>query len=448
MAVLVAAATAHLATVIAWRGRLPPRELGGALQLDALGYLFLLGVSALFLLAAVYSVGYMRGEGEPPIRLYVPCMLWFLGSMTLVTASHHLGLLWVGIETTTLSSAPLIYAYPSPRALEATWKYLILSSVGIALALLGIFFVAISATGSGGQAPPLLVDLLQSRASTLSVPWLKGGFVLLLVGFGTKMGLAPMHTWLPDAHSEAPSPVSALLSGGLLNCAFLGILRGYRICVGAGLAGFAGELLILLGLVSIATAVAFIIGQPDYKRLLAYSSVEHMGILALGVGLGGEALYYSMLHLVNHSLTKALLFFAAGSVFLAYRTKQAGVVRGVRHSLPLTGAFLLAGLLAVTGSPPFGIFLSEIGILKSALAAGHPAIASAYLAFLTLGFLGMSKILLEMVSGEPGSLPAARERASMVAPMLLLLVAILVLGIYIPPALDELLRMTSLLLAG
>ena len=237
-----------------------------------------------------------------PEAVFAGCLLLFLATMTLVTVSRHLGLMWVGVEATTLASAPLIYFHRHHRSLEATWKYLLICSVGIALALLGNFFVAVAARSAGGPMIHLTIDDLVAHAGSLNPLWLKAAFLFFLVGYGTKMGLAPLHTWLPDAHSEAPSVVSALLSGALLNCAFLTILRTHSLLSAAGLAAFSSDLLVLFGLLSMAVAAVFILGQADFKRMLAYSSVEHMGILALGIGIGGAATFGAMLHAVNHSL--------------------------------------------------------------------------------------------------------------------------------------------------
>jgi hydrogenase-4 component F len=215
-------------------------------------------------------------------------ILLLLAAMTLAILSRHLALQWVAIEATTLASAPLIYYHQNRRSLEAAWKYLILCSVGIAVALLGIFFLRM--TIQDGSHDLTLAALLE-RAGTLNHRWLSTAFIFMLVGYGTKMGLAPLHTWLPDAHSEAPSPVSAMLSGALLNCAFLGILRMQQICAAAGMASFGGDLLILFGLLH--GTGAFILRQTDSKRMLAYSSVEHMGILYSGRRLGGLGLFGS-----------------------------------------------------------------------------------------------------------------------------------------------------------
>src|SRR5262245_33688165 len=334
-----------------WPDR-PDPLLDAWLALDAISLLFLCITSVLFLAAAVYAVGYLDRESHDdakkefrentwfvnqPEALFLGCLMLFLAAMTAVTVSQHLGLMWVAIEATTLFSAPLIYFHKHHRSLEATWKYVLICSVGIALALLGNFALAAALPRGGvGDASLVLPEILQ-KARSLNPMWVKTAMLFLIVGYGTKMGLAPMHTWLPDAHSEAPSMVSALLSGALLNCAFLGLLRAYQVCIAAGQDAFARELFLLFGLLSMGVAAVFIIGQTDFKRMLAYSTVEHMGILAVGIGLGGAGLYGALLHAVNHSLTKGCLFLAAGTILAAYHTKQAAAVRGLQRVAPWTG---------------------------------------------------------------------------------------------------------------
>jgi hydrogenase-4 component F len=463
-ALLVLAALLHAAlSAAAWI--LPARAPEEAwLALDAPGLLFLSITSALFLAASFYAVGYLAGEGKgerrdlaeglffanAPEAVFTGCLLFFLATMTLVVLSRHLGLLWVGVEATTLASAPLIYFHRHHRSLEATWKYLLICSVGIGLALLGNFCFAVSASGGSGDGVSLLFPSLASHARSLQVPWLKAGFLCLLVGYGTKMGLSPLHTWLPDAHSESPSLVSALLSGALLNCAFLGILRGAQVCAAAGEGAFSGDLLVLFGLVSMGTAAVFLVGQVDYKRMLAYSSVEHMGILALGAGLGQAGLYASGLHALNHSLVKACLFLVAGNLLGTYRSKSSEEVRGILKGLPVSGVLWLAGFLAITGSPPFGPFLSELAVLKAALGAGRIAVAAAYLAFLGIAFVAMATVFLRMAQG-PSPLPLERpskENPWTVVPPIVLISLSLLLGLYVPPALQALLRDAAACLGG
>jgi len=461
--ILLAVAVAHLSLTIVALAHPPTSTFNGYLHADALGLVFLLITSVLFLAASVYAFGYLEREvstpradwvegvlfSNAPQRVFVACMLMFLAAMTLVTLAQHFGLLWVGLESTTLASAPLIYFRRHHRSLEATWKYLLICSVGIAIALLGTFFLAVAAS-DGATAVPLFVSDLVSRAGSLDPTWLKAAFILLLVGYGTKMGLAPLHTWLPDAHSESPSLVSALMSGALLNCAFLAILRAFQVMSAAGLEAFAKDLLIGFGLVSMGVAAVFIIRQTDYKRMLAYSSVEHMGILALGVGIGGAATFGAMLHAVNHSLAKGLLFFIAGNILASYRTTGAKGVRGVLTVLPVSGALWIAGFLAVTGSPPFGSFLSEYTILQAGFASGHTLVTTAYLVLLGIIFVGMGAIALRMAQGQPWEqhLKSPRESILAVAPPAALALAVLLLGVYLPPALDHTLTSAATLLGG
>jgi len=449
-ALLVAAAAGHAAlTAAAWI-RDPAPVFGGWLALDAVGRLMLTVTSALFLPCAVYAVGYLRREGRgarrdfdegllfdnAPEATFTACLLLFLASMTLVNVSQRFGLLWVAIEATILASAPLVSFHRHHRSLEATWKYLLICSVGIALALLGNFFLAVAAARDGGPPLPLVVQDLVGAAAALDPTWLRAAMVLFLVGYGTKMGLAPLHTWLPDAHSEAPSVVSALLSGALLNCAFVGILRVQQVCVAAGAGDFGRELLLGFGLLSMGVAAVFIPGQADYKRLLAYSSVEHVGILAVGVGIGAAGGFGALLHAVGHSLAKAMLFLLAGNVLAAYRTKSTAAVRGVVRALPATGTLWLVGLFAITGSPPFGPFLSELTIVRAALDTGRPGVAVAFLALLAVVFVGMANVVLDTAQGDPagdGPAPdARREPLWAVAPPAVFAAAVLLLGLWVP----------------
>ncbi len=459
---LLSVAVAHTAlSLMAWVV-LPAPALSGWLAEDALGRLIETLTSVLFLAAGFYAVAYLREErgrqhtdfeegfffSNAREASFTGCLLLFLAAMTLVTVSQQLALLWVAVEATTLASAPLIYFHRHHRSLEATWKYLLICSVGIALALLGIFFLAVAATNPDGSAVSLVVQALRLNARHLNVPWFKAAFVLLLVGYGTKMGLAPFHTWLPDAHSEAPSVASALLSGALLNCAFLGILRAQEICVVAGLAAFSDRLLLVFGLLSMAVAAVFISGQTDYKRMLAYSSVEHMGILAVGVGLGGAAVFGAVLHVINHSLTKAMLFMVAGNLLAVYRTKSTRDVAGALTVLPVSGVLWLLGLFAITGSPPFGPFISEFIILKGALDQGQMFVAVAYLVILAIILAAMARPALAMAQGTPGEHVSAAPEGSIALSVVpaILGIAVLAMGIYVPPVLTRALQEAARLL--
>ena len=273
------------------------------------------------------------------------------------------------------------------------------------------------------------------------------------------MGLAPLHTWLPDAHSEAPSVVSALLSGALLNCAFLTILRTHALLTAADLAAFSSDLLVFFGLLSMGVAAVFILGQTDFKRMLAYSSVEHMGILSLGIGVGGAATFGALLHTVNHSLTKAMLFLAAGNILALYRTKSTTHVRGLLRTLPATGILWLVGFLAIVGSPPFGPFISELTILKGIFDAGRWFAGFAYLLALAVVFIGMATIFLRMAYGDPPELlaPSSAGRSNSgqwqesfwsIAPGVTLGLCVFVMGIYVPPPLTDLLHKAATVLGA
>jgi len=438
----------------------PAPVLNGWLALDPLGRVFLTLSSVLFLAASFYTVQLLSEKQEKgeqtegleeffdrtPEAVFAGCLLLFLATMTLVTLSQHFGLLWASVEATTLVSAPLIYFHRNPRSLEATWKYLMVCSVGIALALPGNFFFAVA--GSQGGTGGLLLSDLIARGPELPGAWLKMGFLFFLVGYGTKMGLAPLHTWLPDAHSEAPSSVSALLSGALLNCAFLALLRVTQVMNAANLGSFTRGLFLFFGFFSITLAAVFLLGQRDYKRLLAYSSVEHMGILAVGMGLGPGAAWAVVFHAVNHSLTKGGLFLTAGNILSRYKTKTVSEVTGLLKAMPWSGTLWVAGLLAITGFPPFGTFLSEFAILKEAVAQGRWLTAGAFLLLLALIFMGMSSSFLAMAHGVPPAEKIKPESPASFLPPAILLLAVLGLGLYLHPLLMNGFKEAAAVLGG
>jgi hydrogenase-4 component F len=471
-ALLVAVAAVHLGlTAWVWVGWPDPEArprpvLDGWMALDAPGLLFLSILSVLFFAASIYAVGYLRNEaphsvhrdfaeGSPftnePESVLVACLLLFLASMTAVTVSQHFGLLWVAVEATTLASAPLIYFHRHHRSLEATWKYLLVCSVGIALALPANFALAAAAARGPaiGDAVPLVLGNLLRDAGELNPWWLRAAMIFAIVGYGTKMGLAPMHTWLPDAHSEAPSLVSALMSGALLNCAFLAILRLHQVCLAAGVGAFSSELLVGFGLVSLAMAAIFIVRQADFKRLLAYSSVEHMGLLALGVGIGGLGTYGSALHALNHSCTKAGLFLVAGNILAAYGTRRCADVTGMSRLIPFSAVLWLAGFFAITGAPPFGVFLSEFTIVRAAALAGRGLVVGGVLLALAVIFIGMAGVVLPMTQGPaPEQAPRVRPGLLLTLPSLVLLAGVLLLGVWVPPFLREVLEQVARSLGG
>jgi hydrogenase-4 component F len=441
LATVLAGAAGHLLLVVwSWQ----PGFGSGALfffALDPLGHLFVTLFSVLFLATTVYFVGYHR-ESHLSHRGFLACMLALLAAMSALFMSQHLGIMWVCIEAASLASTPLIYFHLNARSLEATWKYLLMNSLGIALALLGIFCFAIATLALEPSVSLSLADLV-SRAGELDVTWLRAGFLFTLVGFGTKMGLSPLHSWKPDAYGEAPPHVAALLSGGVTLGAFLGILRVYTICAAAGMGEFAGFWLIVFGLLSIAAAI-FVIGNNDYRRIFAYTSVEHMGILAVGIGLGMDGAYASMLHAMHNTLNKGVLFFVAGFFGRLYASNRVRDVRGSLHHHPLAGFLFLGGLCATCGLPPFGMFFSELGIVFAAAAQAQWWVLGLFSLTLSVVFVGVMTAMLPMVFGPPpdhldkGFSTGGRWRnATMLIPAALLLLGGFSLGVYQPKGVQD-----------
>jgi hydrogenase-4 component F len=436
-----AGAVVH-AALVAFVVIVPPEPLLERwLALGPLGRVILPILSAQYLVCSLYVPAYLGTRPERSNRIFCACLIALSGTMSLVAVSHHLGLMWVGIETSTLVTAPLIYFHKSPRSLEATWKYLLIGSVGIAFALFGSFFLA-SAAFHNGLHTSLLFEDMVFEASQLSKPWLHAAFVILLVGYGTKIGLAPMHTWKPDVYGEAPGVVGALLAGGLTTCAICALLRFVQIMNAAGDGDLARALLLAFGLISIGVAAAFMIRQRDYKRMLAYSSVEHMGIVVVGIGIGGLGTYGALLHVLNNSFGKGVMFMAAGNLNRAFGSRLTDDVQGAIHRVPVSACLFLAGFFALAGSPPFGLFLSELAIVRAAFESGQYFAAVLFLALLATVFIGMGAVVFRVVQGPPPRDGAVREREPglTVIPAIVCLAVVLVLGIYIPPWLDDALR--------
>jgi len=432
--ILPVIALLHLALTVTALAGADTRGAVAWLGLDPPGRIVLLLASVLFTVCSFYAVGYLRLRGDRPNRVFCGCLMAFLGMMTFIIWANHLGLMWVAVEATTLTSAPLLYFNHTGRSLEATWKYLLIGSVGIALALLGSFFLGYAAIASGHESSLLFASLVAS-APEFSKPWLHAAFILLLVGYGTKMGIAPMHTWKPDAYGEAPGVVGALLAGGMTSCAFLAIIRVFHILVAAGEAAFASRLLVAMGILSMVMAGAFMVRQRDFKRMLAYSSVEHMGILVLGLGLGPAGAFGAMLHMVNNGLVKGVMFLSAGNIHRAYDSKLTDDVAGAMHRLPWSGGLFLAGFIAVTGSPPFAPFVSEFTILNAAFGQGRYVVGGLMLALLLVIFMGMGATVLAVVQGRPSAKARStpfHDRPLTILPPIVLMAAVVVLGLYVP----------------
>ena len=350
---------------------------------------------------------------------------------------NNAGLFWIAIELTTLVSSFLVAFERAPESIEAAWKYIIVVSGGISLALLGTVLFYWGGSLVLGPTYDMTWSALRDAAPHINRPLLILAFLLVLIGYGTKAGLAPMHTWLPDAHSEGPTPVSALLSGALLNTAMIGIIR-YLAVVDAAQAGPLPRVtLVSLGIVSLVVASLFIVRQKGVKRLMAYSSVEHMGVIALGVGFGGVlGIAGALYHMLNHSLNKSLMFFGAGSMMRSYHSKEIGGIHLVGRRFPVIGALWLAGAVAITGAPPFGLFASELTILRAGLltsAAWASFVMAALLIIIFIGFLNHFRL---MYVEEPAHDDAVASGVSTwcAVPMWLALLPLLGLGLWWPQA--------------
>ncbi|MBF0388301.1 MAG: hydrogenase [Candidatus Omnitrophica bacterium] len=433
---LGATALLHASVVGAFWINRPAPEWNGYLVLDPLGLILLSIISFLFLSVAVFMIGYFQHE-QRLNRTFIACLLLLLSTMTLVSVSYHMGLLWVAVETTTLFSAPLISFHRSRGSLEATWKYLLVCSVGIALALMGTFFLAIAAN----DVHTLFLPALLKQAPLLSVNWLKLSVIFLLVGYGCKMGLAPMHSWKPEAYGQATGMAVVLMAGGLTQCAFLALIRVSQICFQAGMSDFYASILIVTGVLSLIVPAVFILGEKNIKRCFSYSSIEHMGLLALGLGLGGLGLFGALFHMINNALVKVVMFLTAGSIAQKYGSSRVDDVRGLIRSYPLTGIFLLVALLAGTGMFPFATFHSELMIINAAVIAKHYWLAAAAVICLALMFIGVSRIALEMVYGQPTEpVLAKKENFYMNAAIAAAVALLLWFGFWLPEPLEKVLR--------
>ena len=400
------------------------------------GLLSLLVISFLFILISIHTIAYLKESPIQKENIFTGAMLLFLSTMTMVTLSDHIMVLWIAIEATTLASAPLIYTHRSAASLEATWKYVLICSVGIAMALLGSLLITLS-MDIGHVNVPLSFSTLIKAAPGLDPMWLKAGFIFILVGYGTKMGLAPMHTWLPDAHSEAPSPVSALLSGVLLNCAYLGIFKTNKIMYAAGLGDFSGTILVVFGLMSIIAAATFILKQNEYKRMLAYSSIENMGIIAFGTGIGGLAAYGAMICMIHHSLIKSSLFLSSGNILLGYGDRLIKNTGDLARCMPKTFVAFFSGFAGISGFPPFGLFIGELCIILGAFRRGHYAVTAVFIVCLCVIFAGLSNQIMKISFNKSDTMVRLKEKVGLVWPQYLLLLTSLILCFFMPDALYQ-----------
>jgi len=417
---------------------MPPAP-GAWMGFDTLARALLPPVSLLFFVCSFYAVAYLRVRAERPNRIFVALLLTVLGLLSAGHMARHLGLLWIATEAVTLACVPLLHFAGTSRGYEATWKYLLVGGTGIALSLLGSFCLGYASLHGGGSGE-LTFTALMAQGSELTRPWLLTAWVLILVGYGTKMGLAPMHTWKPDAYGEAPGVVGALLAGGVTTVAFTAILRVRAVVGAAGEGVLADRTLLVLGLFSMLVAAIFLLGTRDFKRMLAYSSVEHMGILSVGAALGPVGVSAALFHVWSNSLTKGALFLSAGNIRRAAGTASIDTVRGMALLTPRSAALFITGVFAVTACPPFGPFFSELRIVRAAFTTGNPGVAAMFLGCLLFAFFGLTRVAFAVVDGHPrpATRSAARpfvERPGLILPPAALLVLSLWLGLFPPDVL-------------
>ncbi|PLZ02185.1 hydrogenase 4 subunit F [Burkholderia sp. WAC0059] len=431
---------------------------GPTVVLDRLFYIDPLNVFLVSLTAfvgwttAMFSRPYMRIERDrgrmtpARMRLYHAMYQLFLLAMLVALTTNNMGVLWVSMEAATLATVLLVGLYRSAASLEAAWKYFILCGVGIAQALFGTVLLYLAANRPlGGDA--LLWTSLNAVKGSLDPTIVSLAFVFLLIGYGTKVGLVPLHSWLPDAHAEGPTPVSAVLSGLLLNVALYAVLRSKVIADGALHNGLPGHLLIGFGLVSVLVATFSLFRQRDVKRLFSYSSIEHMGLMTFAFGLGGPvATFAGLLHMTVHSLVKSAIFFSVGHAAQKTGTQAIEGIRGLLRVSPVVGWGMMAGVLAIVGMPPFGAFASEFLIVTSAMHA-LPWAAPLLLLALAVAFAALFWRAQVMVFGEATTARTLEHRPAL-APVFIHLGIGLMLGLYIPPALDTWYRQAAAMLGG
>lgn len=436
----------------------------GFLRLDALAAVFVLAAAFLYAVTAAYAIGYLRedeqDEGYPRYarRFYAGLNL-FAWSMLCACLVDGLALLWIAVEVTTVVSALLVAIDATEDAGEAAWKYVLLASVGLGIALLGTIVMYYAGSTVFGSAYDLSIPKLLQAGSRLPHTPVRLAFVLAVIGFGTKAGLVPMHTWLPDAHAEAPTPVSAMLSGSLLAVSFYAVLRYFQVTQTAVGPVFPQRILLTFGIASLLLAALYVLDQHDVKRLLAYSSVEHMGILAIAVGFGAPLAYAgALLHVLAHAAAKSNAFMGAGTLVRTYQTKEIARIRGAMDRLPLSAPLFLVAVFALAALPPFGIFRSEFQIVAGGLASTRTAWAAVLVVLVTVAFVGLAVAATRMVvvpdrvprlrSLGAAAIPAREPSWWMVAPVLAGLTVLVLLGVHPPAELTALLQRGAAELGG
>jgi hydrogenase-4 component F len=442
--VISASATSLVAAIYAMTPSTAP-FLEGYLRGDASTQLFAPAVNFIFTGIAVYIRG--RHAAQPASRRFVFLALAFLATSNLALLCNHLMLMWIALEATTLAAALMIVRADAPATRLASFRYLLFSSVGLGLVLLGFVCLTRSMERAGHEAT-LFVDLMPAAVADPADAWRQLGVALVVLGIGTKLGLAPMYSWLPEAYDEAPAPVTAMLGAVQFNCALLLLFRVVQIYRPGSGALIEGELLVI-GLLSVGVSTTSIVATRNFKRLLAYASINHAGVIAIGLGLGHSAAYGLLLYVLSNAFIKAILFLTAGKIEAYYGTKDTGSIAGLIKDLPYSGLFLMVGTFALLGFPPFGSFLGELLILSALVTNGQMFVFAAFCMLITVSFVATGRTIFPMIWGEPKQ-PRTwpRQRARSAMHKLIFLGALLVLGIYIPPQINSLIGRVAHSLEG
>ncbi len=419
--------------------------LPGWIALGPAGAVILVLISLIALLSSIYSIGYMRYDTNSPRTFHVNFNL-FVFALAAIPLSINLGMVWIAVEMTTLFSVLLVGFDNTPSALEAAWKYMVLTMMGAALALFGILLLYWGARHANMGA--FTWSGLVTAAPSMPPVLITAAFIMLLVGLGTKIGLVPMHTWLPDAHSQAPTPVCALLSG-IETTAVLYVLLRVLAVVHASNSVHASNWLLGFGLLSLGVPAFLLLQVKDYKRMLAFSTVEHMGIILIALGLGGSAANQAaFMQIIGHAVTKSFWFFAAGSVLLVTNTREIASVHGLIKRSPGAGIAMLTGGLAIAGAPPFILFFSEFSILKAGLLQSHYLVMGLTVSFIAVAFFAIMNHVSRMVFGGDPDRSGERLPGSVWLTLVLAIIPVIVLGLYIPDALHRLVELAATIIGG
>jgi hydrogenase-4 component F len=439
-------AVALTATVVAIAEAMAPSSgtlLGGWLRIDATTRLFVAFVNPIFFGISVYVWNRVAStpelEKEIGIDRFVTLSLVFLVATNAVFFANHLYLLWIALEVTTLAAAPLIVRGDVPRSRIASWRYLLFSSVGLGLVLLG-FLCLSRAFAVAGQEPTAFLDRLETMVAASEHAWGRLGVAFILLGLGTKLGLAPMFSWLPDAYDEAPPAVAAMLGAVQFNAALVFLLRVVHVFRPAH-AGLIQLELLAMGLTTMIVSTLSLIATRNVKRLVAYASINHAGVIAIGIAIGKTATYGLLLYVISNAFVKAILFLTVGKIKAYYRTKDTREISGLLENLPYSGVFLMVGTFALLGFPPFGSFFGELLILSALVSSGHLFVFAAFCVLITMTFVATGRTIFPMIWGEPKqSRSWPRQTLLSVFPKMVFLVALVVLGVYIPPVVNGLIQ--------